>query len=68
MFTGIVSDVGVIERLEERGDMHARIRSAYAAATIAIGASIACDGVCLTVVDRGPEGDGGVLVLSLIHI
>ncbi|MFO1209665.1 MAG: riboflavin synthase [Amaricoccus sp.] len=58
MFTGIVSDVGVIERLEERGDLHARIRSAYAPATIAIGASIACDGVCLTVVDRGPEGDG----------
>ena len=58
MFTGIVSDVGTIERLEDRGDLHARIRSAYAAGGIAIGASIACDGICLTVVDRGPDGDG----------
>ena len=55
MFTGIVSDVGVIERLEERGDLHARIRSAYAPATIAIGASIACDGCCLTVIATGTE-------------
>ncbi|MFO1141883.1 MAG: riboflavin synthase [Amaricoccus sp.] len=59
MFTGIVSDVGVIERLEERGDLHARIRSDYAPSTIAIGASIACEGICLTVVDRGPAEGGG---------
>jgi riboflavin synthase len=58
MFTGIVSDVGTIERLEDRGDLRARIRCGYAPAGIAIGASIACDGVCLTVVDRGPAGDG----------
>ena len=58
MFTGIVSDMGTIERLEDRGDLRARIRSAYPAAGIAIGASIACDGICLTVVDRGPAGDG----------
>ncbi len=58
MFTGIVTDIGSIERLEDRGDLRARIRCAYPAETIAIGASIACDGVCLTVVDRGraPEG------------
>lgn len=58
MFTGIVSDIGEIERLEERGDLRVRIRSAYPAASIALGASIACDGVCLTVVDRGPLGSG----------
>lgn len=58
MFTGIVSDVGRVERLEDRGDLRARIASAYAPASIALGASIACDGVCLTVVDRGPAPGG----------
>jgi riboflavin synthase len=58
MFTGIITDVGRIERLEHRGDLRVRIRCAYAPASIAIGASIACDGICLTVVDRGPAGDG----------
>ncbi len=58
MFTGIISDMGTVERLEDRGDLRARIRCGYPAAGIAIGASIACDGVCLTVVDRGPDGDG----------
>lgn len=58
MFTGIVTDMGTIERLEDRGDLRVRIRSVYPAASIAIGASIACDGICLTVVDRGPAGDG----------
>ena len=58
MFTGIVSDVGTVERLEDRGDLRARIRCAYPAEGIALGASIACDGVCLTVVDRGPDGPG----------
>jgi len=58
MFTGIVSDMGTIERLEARGDLRARIRCAYPPEGIAIGASIACDGVCLTVVDRGPAEGG----------
>jgi riboflavin synthase len=58
MFTGIVTDIGAVERLEDRGDLRARIRCASAPGSIAIGASIACDGVCLTVVDRGPAGDG----------
>jgi len=58
MFTGIVTDIGIVERLEDRGDLRARIRSGYAPEGIAIGASIACDGICLTVVDRGPVGDG----------
>ena len=62
MFTGIVTDIGTVEQLEDRGDLRVRIRSAYDPEGIAIGASIACDGICLTVVDRGPaEGgpDGG---------
>lgn len=58
MFTGIVTDVGRIERLEDRGDLRGRIVSAYAPESIALGASIACDGVCLTVVDRGPAPGG----------
>ena len=58
MFTGIVSDMGTVVRLEDRGDLRARIRSGYPSDGIAIGASIACDGVCLTVVDRGPDGEG----------
>jgi riboflavin synthase len=58
MFTGIVSDIGTIERVTDSGDMRVRIRCSYAPGSIAIGASIACDGVCLTVVDRGPDGDG----------
>lgn len=58
MFTGIVTDVGRIERLESRGDLRARLACRYAPEGIALGASIACDGVCLTVVDRGPIEDG----------
>lgn len=58
MFTGIVTDIGRIERLEDRGDLRARILSRYPADGVALGASIACDGVCLTVVDRGPAQDG----------
>ena len=58
MFTGIVTDVGTILATEERGDMRVRIASRYDPATIDLGASIACDGVCLTVVDRGALTEG----------
>jgi riboflavin synthase len=58
MFTGIVTDIGIVAALEERGDLRARIACAYPAASIALGASIACDGVCLTVVERGDDGGG----------
>lgn len=54
MFTGIITDIGRIERLEARGDLRARIGTGYDTATIEIGASIACDGVCLTAVALGP--------------
>ncbi len=55
MFTGIVTDMGRIAELEQRGDLRARIETAYDPETIDIGASIACDGVCLTVIARGAE-------------
>ena len=53
MFTGIITDIGRIERLEHRGDLRARIATACDTATIDIGASIACNGVCLTAVALG---------------
>jgi riboflavin synthase len=59
MFTGIVTDIGRVRTLEHRGDLRARIGTAYDPAGIDIGASIACDGVCLTVVDRGRDAAGG---------
>jgi len=55
MFTGIVTAVGTIESVEQRGDLRVRIACPFDPAKIAIGASIACSGVCLTVVDRGGE-------------
>lgn len=53
MFTGIITDVGEILELEKRGDLRARIKTNYDTNGIAFGASIACDGICLTVVDFG---------------
>lgn len=55
MFTGIVTDIGRIIETELQGDLRARIATRYDVAGIDIGASIACDGVCLTVVDLGGE-------------
>ena len=53
MFTGIVTAVGTIESREERGDLRLRIACPFDPDKIAIGASIACSGVCLTAVERG---------------
>jgi riboflavin synthase len=55
MFTGIITDIGTILDLDRQGDWRARIGTAYDADGIDIGASIACDGVCLTVVATGTE-------------
>ena len=55
MFTGIVSDVGQVASVEDRGDLRVRIATAYDTATIDLGASISCSGVCLTVVGTGPD-------------
>ena len=59
MFTGIISDVGAIERIERRGDTRVTVSTAYDTGTVDLGASIACSGVCLTVVDKGVGDKGG---------
>ncbi|MEA1014297.1 riboflavin synthase [Sphingosinicella sp. LY1275] len=53
MFTGIITDIGRLEAVEQRGDLRATIACGYDMATVDLGASIACSGVCLTVVDKG---------------
>ena len=55
MFTGIITDIGTIRSAEQRGDLHCVIACSYDTDTIDLGASIACSGVCLTVVDRGKD-------------
>jgi riboflavin synthase len=55
MFTGITTDVGTVRSAEQRGDsdLHLTIATGYDMATVDLGASIACSGVCFTVVDKG---------------
>lgn len=53
MFTGIITDIGRVRSIKPRGDTRFEIETAYDTATIEIGASIACSGACLTVVDKG---------------
>jgi riboflavin synthase len=55
MFTGIVTDVGTVRSAEQRGDLKLVIGSGYDMDTVELGASIACSGVCLTVVDKGED-------------
>jgi riboflavin synthase len=57
MFTGIITDIGEIVA---RDDGRFSIRSSYPAASIKIGASIACDGCCLTVTTVQPQGERSV--------
>lgn len=63
LFTGIITSVGEITKAERRGpageDLRLTIACDYAPETIAIGASIACSGVCLTATSRGPHDRGG---------
>jgi riboflavin synthase len=59
MFTGIVTDMGRVAAISNGEKLRRiRIESAYDPATIALGASIACGGPCLTVVAVEPQGDG----------
>jgi riboflavin synthase len=53
MFTGIITDVGEVRVVERRGDTRFTIATRYPASEIAIGASIACSGPCLTVTEKG---------------
>jgi riboflavin synthase len=57
MFTGIITDIGTVLDLDQQGDLRARLATGYDVTKIDIGASIACDGVCLTVVrvGQGPQ-------------
>lgn len=55
MFTGIITDIGTIRTAHARGDLRLDIACGYDMAGVAIGASIACSGVCLTVVDKGAD-------------
>ena len=55
MFTGIITDIGTIRTAEQRGDLRLIISCAYDMGGVALGASIACSGVCLTVVDKGED-------------
>lgn len=58
MFTGIVTDVGEVMSVAQEGDLRARIATHYDIGGIDIGASIACDGVCLTVIALGTAPHG----------
>ena len=55
MFTGIVTDIGTVTRVESPGGTRVVVSTAYDTATVDLGASISCSGVCLTVVDKGPN-------------
>jgi riboflavin synthase len=55
MFTGIITDVGTVREITQQGDMHLRIGCGYDMTGVVLGASIACSGVCLTVVDKGAD-------------
>ncbi|WP_439532529.1 riboflavin synthase [Polymorphobacter sp.] len=54
MVTGIITDIGEITAITDRGDLHIEISTAYDMDSVAVGASIACSGVCLTVVEKAP--------------
>jgi riboflavin synthase len=59
MFTGIVTAIGTVTQSEQRGDLRVTVACPYDPATIAIGASIACSGACMTVVEvSGDKGNG----------
>ncbi|GGE00589.1 riboflavin synthase alpha chain [Gemmobacter megaterium] len=55
MFTGIITDIGEVLEVERRGDIRARIGTGYDVAGIDLGASIACNGICLTVIAKGSD-------------
>ena len=58
MFTGIVQEVGTVSLIEHPNDMLARIDAPSCASGLQIGASVACDGICLTAVDRSEDDQG----------
>ena len=55
MFTGIITDIGMVRSVEQKGDLRLTIGCDYDMDTVDLGASIACSGACLTVVDKGKD-------------
>ena len=55
MFTGIITDIGQVRNVERKGDLRLTIGCTYDLDTVDLGASIACSGACLTVVDKGGD-------------
>jgi riboflavin synthase len=55
MFTGIITDIGTVRTVTRAGDTRFEIATAYDLAAVEIGASIACNGCCLTVVEKGRD-------------
>ena len=59
MFTGIVTDIGTVVSLKDRQDLRRlRVASKYPARSLALGASVAHDGICMTIVSKGTRGKG----------
>jgi riboflavin synthase len=67
MFTGIITDIGQVRLVEKRGDTHIVIATHYDVGAIDIGASIACSGVCLTVVEKGNAQDRWFVVTASVE-
>lgn len=59
MFTGIVTDIGTVRRIVPGTDTRIEIATAFDPATIVLGASIACSGPCMTVIETGRDGGTG---------
>ena len=59
MFTGIITDLGQVRAIKPNGDIRFEFAAGYDTADIDAGASICCSGVCLTVVDKGSDEEGG---------
>ena len=55
MFTGIITDIGTVRSVTRAGDTRFEITTAYDLGTVEMGASIACNGCCLTVIEKGPD-------------
>lgn len=65
MFTGIITDIGQVLEIAKDGDWKFVFGSRYDPDSIDIGASIACSGCCLTVIERGNHGDAGYFTASV---
>ena len=55
MFTGIITDIGTVRAIGQAGDTRFEITTGYDLGTVDMGASIACNGCCLTVIEKGPD-------------